>query len=510
MRKIREALRLRFDEKRSLKAIATSLNIGETTVSDLLARAAAAGVGWPLPPEESDVALEARLFKPKPGTRIESVDFEWVEREMRSHKHMTIRLVWEEYAQTVVAPGREFASYSHFCDLYREWRKAQRLSMRQVHRAGEKTFVDFAGDTVPLFDAQTGEKSSEAQVFIAALGASSYIFAFAVASQAKDDWLAANSRAAEFFGGVTEVQVPDNLKSAVTKADFYDPDINRSYFEWARHYGTTVIPARARKPKDKPKAESGVLQAERWILARLRKERFHDLCSLNIAMRDHLDWINGRVMKHMGASRRELYETLDRPALRPLPRTRYEVAVFHKAKVNIDYHVEYEKVFYSVPHALIGRTLEVRATRTVVDVLEGNLVVATHPRKRRMGDASTVPEHMPSKHRFMAEWTPERLAGWAARVGPNVEAVAEAMLTSQEHPEVAFRACLGLIRLEKKFGRERTDKACAASLAMRIATYRHVKKLLQHGLEEACIPAPPALPALADAHGNIRGATYFK
>ena len=290
-------------------------------------------------------------------------------------------------------------------------------------------------------------------MFIAALGASSYIFAFAVASQAKDDWLAANSRAAEFFGGVTEVQVPDNPKSAVTKADFYDPDINRSYFEWARQYGTTVIPARARKPKDKPKAESGVLQAERWILARLRKERFHDLCSLNIAMRDHLDWINGRVMKHMGASRRELYETLDRPALRPLPRTRYEVAVFHKAKVNIDYHVEYEKVFYSVPHALIGRTLEVRATRTVVDVLEGNLVVATHPRKRRMGDASTVPEHMPSKHRFMAEWTPERLAGWAARVGPNVEAVAEAMLTSQEHPEVAFRACLGLIRLEKKFGR---------------------------------------------------------
>ena len=510
MRKIREALRLRFDEKRSLKSIATSLNIGETTVSDLLARAAAAGVGWPLPAEETDVSLEARLFKPKPGARIEAVDFEWVEREMRSHKHMTIRLVWEEYAKSAVGPGKEPASYSHFCDLYRAWRKDQRLSMRQVHRAGEKTFVDFAGDTVPLFDPATEERCGQAQIFIAALGASSYIFAYAVASQAKDDWLAANSRAAEYFGGVTEVQVPDNLKSAVTKADFYDPDLNRSYFEWARHYGTTVIPARARKPKDKPKAESGVLQAERWILARLRKERFYDLATLNAAMRGHLDWINGRTMKHVGASRRELYETLDKPALRPLPRARYEVALFHKAKVNIDYHVEYEKCFYSVPHALIGRTLEVRATRTVVDVLDGSVIVATHPRLRKIGDASTFPEHMPSTHRFKAEWTPERLVAWAARVGPNVEAVAEAMLTSQEHPEVAFRACLGLIRLEKKFGRERTDKACAASIAMRIGTYRHVKKLLQHGLEEACIPAPQPLPALADAHTNIRGANYFK
>lgn len=459
---------------------------------------------------DTDASLEARLFKAKPGARFEEVDFEWVEREMRSHKHMTIRLVWEEYSKALATSGKEAMKYSHFCDLYRAWRKSRRLSMRQVHRAGEKTFVDFAGDTVPLFDPDTGEKSGEAQVFIAALGASSYIFAYAVASQAKDDWLAANSRAAEFFGGVTEVQVPDNLKSAVKTADFYDPDLNRSYFEWARHYGTTVIPARSRKPKDKPKAESGVLQAERWILARLRKERFHDLATLNKAMRVHLDWINGRPMKHVGASRRELYETLDKPALRALPRTRYEVAVYHKAKVNIDYHVEYEKIFYSVPYVLVGRTLEVRATRTVVDVLDGSVVVATHPRLRKIGDASTLPEHMPSTHRFKADWTPERLVAWAARVGPNVEAVAEAMLTSQEHPEVAFRACLGLIRLETKFGRERTDKACAASLAMRIGTYRHVKKLLQHGLEEACIPAPPALPAIAETHVNIRGATYFK
>jgi transposase len=506
MRKIREALRLRFEEKFPYKAIGTSLNIGESTARDLLARAAKAGVVWPVPVEVSDGELEARLFKSSNQSRVGPIDFANVEREMRTHKHMTIALVWEEYAKTVAVP----ASYSHFCDLFRAWRKDQKVSMRQVHRAGEKTFVDFAGDTVPIYDSQSGAKTADAQLFIAVLGASSYIFAFAVASQNKDDWLAANCRATEFFGGVTELQVPDNLKSAVTKADFYDPDINRSYFEWARHYGTTVIPARARKPKDKPKAENGVLQAERWILARLRKEKFCDLASLNEAIRVHLEWINARVMKHLKMSRRQLYETLDKPALRPMPRTRYEPAVYKVAKAGIDYHVEFEKVFYSVPHALIGRTLEIRATRSVIDVFNGEVLVASHARKRKIGDSTTLAEHMPSHHRFKGEWTPERLCAWAARIGPNVEAVAESMLTGPEHPEVAFRACLGLIRLEKRFGKERTDKACAASLAMRIASYRHVKKLLLHGLEESFIPAPPVLPAIADTHKNIRGSKYFK
>jgi transposase len=510
MRKIREALRLRFEEKRSYREIATSLNVGLTTVSELLARAAAAGVGWPLPPEITDAGLEAKLYKPKPPARIEEVDFEWVEREMRSHKHMTIRLAWEEYAKDVQEPGRIPASYSHFCDLYREWRGLRKLSMRQVHRAGEKTFVDFAGDTVPLFDADNGEENGRAQIFIAVLGASSYIFAHAVASQAKDDWLAANCRAAEFFGGVTELQVPDNLKSAVTKADFYDPDLNRSYFEWSRHYGTTVIPARARKPKDKPKAESGVLQAERWILARLRKERFTDLTCLNAAMLEHLAWINDREMKHVGASRRTLFTTLDKPALKALPRERYEPAIYAKAKVGVDYHFAFEKAFYSVPYALAGRTLEVRATRATVDALDGEVLVASHPRKKKLGAVSTVREHMPSHHRFKGEWNPERLSAWAARVGPNTEAVAQSMLTGPEHPEVAFRATLGLIRLEKRFGRERVEKACAASLAMRLATYRHVKKLLAHGLEGSCVPPPPPLPAIKDSHGNIRGGAYFK
>jgi transposase len=506
MRKIREALRLRFEEERSHKAIATSLNVGESTVRELLLKAKAVGLPWPLPPELSDADLEAKLYKPRTPARIDAIDFEKVEREMRSHKHMTIALVWEEYVKGVNIP----ASYSHFCDLYREWRKLQKLSMRQVHRAGEKTFKDFAGDTIPLFDRESGQRSGEAQLFIAVLGASSFIFAHALASQSKDDWIAANCRAAEFFGGVTELQVPDNLKSAVTKADFYDPDLNRTYFEWARHYGTTVIPARSRKPKDKPKAESGVLQAERWILARLRKERFYDIAEINAAIRAHLDWINGRVMKHMGASRRELFETLDKPALKPLPRTRYEPAVYKKVRVNIDYHVEFEKVFYSVPYALVGRMLEVRATRATVDVLEGNILVASHPRKHKKGDASTLPAHMPSHHRFKGEWTPQRLIAWAAKVGPNVEAVAETMLTGPEHPEVVFRACLGLIRLEKRFGRDRTDAACATSLAMRIATYRHVKKLLNQGTESQPTPAVPLLPALAATHDNIRGSAYFK
>jgi len=510
MRKIREALRLRFEEERSHKAIATSLNVGESTIRDLLARTVKAGISWPVPAEFTDAELEARLFTTKAIIRVEAIDFEWVEREMRSHKHMTIRLVWEEYAKGVNGEGRIPASYSHFCDLYREWRGLRKLSMRQVHHAGEKTFVDFAGDTVPLFDADTDASIGIAQIFIAVLGASSYIFAYAVASQTKDDWLAANCRAAEFFGGVTALQVPDNLKSAVTKADFYDPDLNRSYFEWSRHYGTTVIPARARKPKDKPKAESGVLQAERWILARLRKERFFDLASLNSAMQVHLAWINDRVMKHVGASRRALFETLDRPALKALPRERYEPAIYAKAKAGVDYHVAFDKAFYSVPYPLAGRTLEVRATRATVDVLDGEIVVASHARKRKMGAVSTVPGHMPSHHRFKAEWNPERLAAWAGRIGPNTEAVAESMLTSPEHPEVAFRATLGLIRLEKRFGRDRVEKACAASLAMRIATYRHVKKLLANGLEDSCVPTPPPLPAIKDAHGNIRGASYFK
>lgn len=350
MRKIGDALRLRSSGL-TLREIAMSLGVGRSTVSEYLKRADLVGVTWPLPDGTCDADLERCLFvSPDDGTRRSLAQPYWasVHRELR-RKGVTLSLVWEEYRAAHPADGY---GYSRFCELYRRWEGRLSPTMRQHHFAGERAFVDYAGDTLDMIDGQTGEVR-QAQIFVGVLGASNYTYVEATWTQALPDWIAAHVRMLEFFGGVPGQLVSDNLKSGVTKACFYESKVNRTYSDMAGHYGTAIVPARPYKPRDKAKVEVGVQVAQRWIMARLRNQRFFSLKELNEAIRELLDRLNDKVTRHLGASRRQLFVELDQPALKPLPTVPYEYAEWQERKVGIDYHVEIDKHYYSVPYQLL-------------------------------------------------------------------------------------------------------------------------------------------------------------
>jgi len=489
------------------RAIATAVGIGTGTVSEYLGRARAAGIGWPLPAElEDEEQLEAAVFGPAtgpaPAAKRPQPDVGWIHREMR-RAGVTLSLLWQEYL--AANPGGY--QYSQFCERYHQYRDRLSPVMRQVHRAGEKAFVDFAGKKPKVVDPKTGEIRS-VELFVGVLGASSYIFAEAAERQDLESWICLNVRMLEFFGGATSILVPDNLKAGVTGPCRYEAQVNRSYEEMAAHYGAAVIPARAYKPRDKAKVEVSVLLAERWILASLRNRTFFSLGELNEAIRQKVDELNGRVMRRAGVSRRDLYETYDRPALRPLPATRYEIAVWKAVGVNIDYHVEFEHNLYSVPHPLVKQRVEVRATAGCVEIFLRTTRVASHPRLRGRGQVATVAEHMPVSHRSHAEWTPSRLIAWGEKTGPATGQVVESILKGRPHPEQGYRACLGLLRLGRTYGQDRLEAACERARRVGAESYRTVKNILKSGLDrQALVPSgpDPALPA----HENIRGAACY-
>ena len=506
MRKIREILRLKWECQLPNRAVARSCQVGLGTVSDYIQRARDAGLSWPLPEGLGEEALDRLLFpdsqRPHRVTRP-CPDWSVVHAELR-RKGVTLRLLWLEYR------GRhpDGYGYSQFCELYAGWNGRLKPSLRLTHRAGEKCFVDYAGPTVPVVDPDTGEVR-EAAVFVGVLGASSYTYAEAHFGQTLPHWIGAHGRMLAFYGGLVEVLVPDNLKAGVKHPSRYEPDLNPTYQDFAEHHGIAVVPARVRKPRDKAKAEVGVQVIERWVLARLRHRTFFSLADLNHAIRELLDEVNRRPMRGWGKSRRDLFEMLDRPALRPLPERPYEFAVLAHAKVGIDYHVEFDHNFYSVPFQLLRQPVLVRATERTVEILHKGTRVASHPRALGTRHFRTLTEHRPPAHRAYLEWTPERFLRWAAKIGPSTQKLIEARLASREHPEQSFRSCLGILGLAKRFGDERLEAASTRALSFGIHSWKGLKNILDHHYDRVDT-AKDAAPSAHAAHTNVRGTTYYQ
>ena len=505
MRKIRDVLRLRFGEGLSIREVSASLQMPFTTVSDHVRRASAAGLGWPLDPELDDEALEARLFRSAAPPIDPRPLPDWRQVHTELHRPgVTLMLLWLEYKES----HPDGYAYSQFCEHYRAWRRRIDVVMRQSHKTGEKLFVDFPGQKIPIYHPASGEMTFEAELFVAVLGASSYLYAEAVRSQELGPWVSAHVKAFEFYGGCPAVVVPDNLRSGVTKAHRYEPDVNATYQDMAAHYGIAVIPARPYRPRDKAKVEAGVLLAERWIMARLRNRRFTSIAEANEEIARLVKWVNARPFKKIDGSRRSLFEQIDQPALRPLPAERYDLAVYKPVKVNIDYHVEADRHYYSVPYIYVGEVLDLRMTTTTVEVFRKGRRVASHVRSYLRGQFSTDPAHMPESHRRHLEWTPSRIIAWAEKTGPSTAELAGQIMASRPHPEQGFRSCLGIVRLGGRYGADRLEAACTRALSVRAFSYRSVESILKNGLDQKPLPGEP--PARAHPrHDNVRGPSYY-
>jgi transposase len=508
MRKIREVLRLQALGLKQ-QQIARSCSIVQSTVHRYLKLAEAAGLHWPLPEDLSGPKLDQFLFgrrKTPPSRRVHPPpDFAAIHTELQSHKDLTLALLWEEYRQAGGPYG-----YSRFCDLYREWSRNQNYTLRQEHTPGEKLFVDYAGATIPVHDRETGAVH-DAAIFVAALGFSSYTFAEATWSQELPCWIASHIRAFEFFGGVPQLVVPDNPKTGITKAHRYEPDLNPTYQDMATHYGVAVLPARPRKARDKAKVENAVQVVQRWIVAALRKRTFFSLGELNEAIVELLLRLNQKRLRKREGTRASLFTAFDQPALRPLVAERFEIGVWRKLKVELDYHVPAEGHFYSVPYQLVGQEVEIRVTPATVEIFRDGLRVASHARCfAETQKAITIAEHRPKAHQKYLEWTPSRLLGWAEAAGPHTAEFFRQIMATKPHPEMGYRACLGLVRLGGKHSTERLEAACARALHFGAYSFASVDSILRLHLESEPLPGAAAnsQPAVA-VHAHIRGAAYF-
>lgn len=539
MRKIREVLRLHHDLKLSERQIAQSCAMGKGTVGSYLKRAASVGLGWPLPEELDDQALDRLLFPNEKGeagkqgpnalnpnlseqavddppidlappSRYPLPDWSDIHQQLNSHKGVTRRLLWEEYT-------REFPEghygYSEFTVRYRQWRQGLKTTMRLDHEPGKKLFVDYAGVTLSITDPKSG-KVWQAQVFVATLGASNYTYCEVTESQGLTDWLGSHRRAFEFFGGVPQILVPDNIKTGIKDACYYEPDLNISYGELAQHYGCAVIPTRVRKPRDKAKVEKGVQTVEQQVLAPLRKRTFFSLVEANQAIWELRDGLNDKPFQKLPGSRKSVFEELERPALRPLPVEPYVLSHWKKAKVNIDYHIEVDGHYYSVPYKYAQKSVEIRLTQNTVEVFfEGNRIAA----HRRLPDLlqyrgrhTTVTEHMPKAHQRYGDWSPQRLIHWAEKTGPHTAKVVEEILKSRPHPEQGYRSCMGLLRLGKTYGGERLEAACKRACYFMAFSYKSILSILQNRLDSEPLESDKLTqenqPTL---HANLRGAGYY-
>lgn len=503
MRKSREILRQKWQMRRSHRAVASSLGVSVGAISSVLARATEAGLTWSGVDELDDDALEQCLY---PATVAASQRPEPDCAAVHAERHrpgVTLELLHHEYLER----HPDGLRYTAFCARYREWLGRRGLVMRQVHVAGDKLFVDYSGKKPRIVDPSTGEVV-EVELFVAVLGASNLTYAEVTRTQRGADWIASHVRALEYFGGVPAALVPDQLKSGVSRACRYEPETQRTYEDLARHYGTSVLPARPAHPRDKAKVEVGVQIAQRWLVARMRNQVFHSPGEMNARIRELLADLNARTMRRYGKSRRALFEEIERAALRPLPAERFEYAEWVIARVNIDYHVVIDGHFYSVPYRLVHEPVEARLTATTVEILHGRRSVAAHARSAVRGGFTTLREHMPSAHRAHAEWTPSRILAWAEKVGAATRGLCDAILLDRPHPEQGFRSCLGILRLGKKYGDPRLEAACARALRVRARSYRHVESILVHGLDRA-EPQDESPDRPAVTHENVRGPDYY-
>ena len=511
MRKLKDALRLKFDGGLSHQQIAGALGISKGVVTKYAGLAVAAGLDWQAIAAMDEATLERRLLSsPRPSDTYAQPDYGRIHQEL-GRKGMTLTLLWEEYCAQV---GDEYSPanpvkpwrYSQFCENYRQFAKRLKRSMRQVHRAGEKLFIDFAGPTVAL--TVRGQEVGRANIFVAALGVSGYCFCMATPTQTARDWLEATARALGFYGGVPQLVVPDNPRALVTKADRYEPVLTDTVQDFARHYGCSVLPARAYHPQDKPKVELSVQLVERWILARLRTVQFTSVEEVNDAIAPLLHWLNQRAFQKLPGSRASVFAQIDAPALMALPVQPWEWALFKTVRVHIDSHIEFEGHRYSVPHALVGMVLELRVTTHAVELLHRGNRVASHMRCAHKGGFTTVTEHLPERHQHQAQWTPERLLAWGQRIGLSCAATVCKMLERQRHPEHAYRACLGLLALSKRYGDTRLEAACSLALGLGTSKYTHIRDILLNRRD--LLQASTAPEWSAPEHAHVRGAKYYQ
>jgi len=511
MRRVREILRLRFDAGLGGRDVARRAGIAPSTVREMFKRFSACGLGWPLPASTTDAELEERLYG-KAGTRQglrrrPEPDWAGIHSELKK-KHVTLQIVWDEY----IAANPDGYRYSRFCDLYRGWESRLPVTMRQTHLGGDKMFVDYAGDTVPVIvDRRTG-KTQGAHIFVAVLGGSSLSFALATWAEKLPDWIEGHIQAFAYFGGVPALIVPDNPKVAVIRACFYDPQINKAYAELAAHYGTAVLPARPRRPRDKAKVEALVRIVERWLLRKLRRQRFYSLAEVNAAIAGMLVALNDeRVLRAYRKTRRQLFEEIDLPKLRPLPAEPFVLAEWKRRKAGIDYHIEFDGHFYSIPYRHARADVELRATRRTVEIFLGSERIACHVRGSGDGKHTTLAEHMPSSHRRHACMTPQGLLKSAEAIGPNTALFCQRVLERRPHPEQGFRTCLGVVRMNKVVGAARLEAACERALEIGALSYGSVKSILDSRLDGRPVVkrADDADATLDLFHTNIRGSTYY-
>jgi transposase len=512
MRQIKEVLRLHHEAHLSERQIAHGCRISRSTVQRYLERATAANLGWPLPESLDDTQLERLLFPPGAANAASEgrqpskprPDFTRIHQERKANRSVTLQLLWEEFIEQYP----DGAHYSWFCEQYRDWARHLDVVLRQDHRAGEKTFVDHAGDTIPVIDPATGQMRP-AYVFVAVLGASNYTFAEATWTRALPDWIGSHTRALTFFDGATRLIVPDQWKAGVQKPCYWDPELNRTYQEWAMHNGTAIVPARPGHARDKAKVEQGVLLVQRWIVAALRKRQFFSLAQVNEAIAELIVKLNQRPFRKLPGSRLELYQKLDRPALQPLPPQPYVFAEWKKDRVRLDYHVEVDGHYYSVPYPLAQQPVEIRYTAATVEVLYRGKRVASHARSYEKPGTSTETSHQPKSHQRYREWTPTRLLEWAEAIGPFTRRLVEAMLIHKPHPEAGYRAAMGLRPLASQYGDERLEAAATRAVRSKLFRLENIRSILRTRLDQQPLPMLVTASAEPVAHDNIRGAAYY-
>jgi len=507
MRKIKEVLRLKHHCGLSRRQVAHSCQISRSTVADYLYRAEKAGITWPPPEDLTDPELEQRLFPPQAGTPFSAKplpDFDTIYQELKAHKkfNLTLDLLWREYKEQ----HPDGYQYSQFCERYRRWRGKLDYCMRQDHRGGEKLFVDY-GEGLSLVDPKSGEPIPT-ELFVAVWGASNYTYAEATLTQQLPDWIGSHTRAFQYFGCVPKVVVPDCLKGAVSRACRYEPELNPTYAEMASHYAICVLPARPARPRDKAKVETGVLIAKRWILAALRHRTFYNLAELNGAIQELLERLNSRPLRKVKKSRRELFLAFDHPNALCLPEKPYEYAEWRVATVNIDYHIEVERHYYSVSYKLLREKLDVRLTAHTVEAFLKGERVAAHVRSFVPYGHTTLKEHMPPSHQSHLEWTPSRIVTWAKKIGPQTAELVHQIIESRTYPEQAYRSCLGILRLEKHYPKERLEKAAGRALRFGALSLRSLRNILSSGLDHLEHDDKSAASSVS-AHENIRGSRYY-
>jgi len=508
MKYIREILRMKYACNCSNRAISRSLGVEKTTVKRCIDRAKAVGLSWPLPNNLSDADLEQQLYPRSKSVQMlikaNNLELGKIHKELK-RKGVTKLLLWEEYKEQ----NPECYSFSRFCGLYREWAKAKEVWMPQTYKVGEYTFVDYAGITAPITNRTTGE-IQEAQIFVAVLGASNYTYVEATLTQSLPDWIASHCSAFKYYGGVTEIVVPDNLRSGITKAHRYEPEANPTYQEMAAHYGIVIIPARVRKPKDKALVEKGVLQVEQRILAPLRNHKFFELSELNRAIKPLLEKLNHKPFQKVSGSRFSYFEELEKPTLKPLPNTPYKFGQWGKVRANKGYMIFFDEHYYSVPHYLAEEEMYIRCTKTIIEVIYQNMRIASHQRSYIKGGKTILLEHMPKSHRQFAEWTPEKVKKEAEKIGEYTKELINNIMANCEHVYKGVRVSSGIIRLEKSYGTARLESACKRALAINGCSYKSVESILKNGLDQVEATSTEQSQVTKQPHENIRGGDYFE